>query len=112
MLSEAEMTLVWCGYYAVGCLFVGLMWMAFRKIPWRVVRQSFFAICSVCVLMPWNLYDPSDQWAPALLVLVLETMTYGVAAGSRVAIPFAVALFSALAIVWVAKIGVKDNSRS
>ena len=91
----------WLAYLAAAAVFLILLWR-FAAFPQRVfLNYSLRAFFLALLLTPWTANTNDPYFAPALMVMTLDTITLGSQAGLRAFVPLFVALVCAQLIATI-----------
>ena len=82
----------WVGYLIAAAVFLMLLWR-WAVLPRRVLlNYSLRGFFIAALLTPWTANTSDPYFAPALMVMALDTITLGSQAGIRAFVPLLVAL--------------------
>ena len=99
MESLGDITTAWTVYVLLSLGALAVFWRITRAIPWKLFKNGLRAIIAALFLTPWTVSDGSTEWAPAIMVMLIEGVDQGVAAGSRGAQPILIAIGLGMLVV-------------
>lgn len=88
-----------------------LAWRVLRRLPWRELAYVLECWLLALLFTPWWVLDGQDILAPALMVLALDLVTIGPAAGVRALVPLVMTLFLALIVAVLLSVGYRVRRR-
>lgn len=74
MLDYLEYTITWAIYLAGALGLIMVWWRITRPIPWYTIRQAFRVLFAAPILVPVPVLAGATDWAPALFVLMLDSL--------------------------------------
>lgn len=91
-MTQQDYLIAWALYIAscAGLIWIGWSWTC--KIRPAIIRRCIRVIAIVALLMPYQSYPDKDDMAPALIILVFESVLNGPESAMRVVIPLSTAL--------------------
>lgn len=91
-MTQQDYLIAWALYVAScsGLIWIGWSWT--RKIRPAVLRRCIRVIAILALLTPYQSYPDMDFLAPALIILVFESVLEGSQAALRVGVPLATSL--------------------
>ena len=105
MMSSENYLLGWLVYL---CGAVGLLvcwWHVTRRVPQLQWRLFLRLLVAVLLLTPYNAGPELSEWAPALVMTLLEGIFHGPEAMLRAGVPVLVALLCAVLIAALGQLG-------
>lgn len=104
-MVDENIALAW-GCYLLGA--AGLLltfWRITRPIAWPRLRRQLLLIITVLLVYPFDIGDGYSQWAPATLMLLMETVFEGGEAFNRVGPALIAVIIGAMIILAVVELG-------
>ena len=104
---DSNYWLIWFFYVLASTIFYGFVWRLTRSdiVKWGI--YSLRGITAAIIFTPWSANIQGDTLAPALMVLVLDSITSGGEAVTRAGVPLVlgiiVAELIATALYWLRK---------
>ncbi|MEJ2418923.1 MAG: hypothetical protein P8Y45_18750, partial [Exilibacterium sp.] len=94
-MNSEDYMMGWIGYLAGGFgLFLCWFWMT-RKLP-PAVRNLLRWMAAAVLFTPYTLEPPYESWAPALIIVLFESLIGGVEGAARAGVPLLVSLSAAV----------------
>ncbi len=91
-------TFFWMAYLAAGAVFYGIFWkISYSEKP-AILPYILRGVLLALMLTPWYANSQNEQFAPALMIVALDTITLGGSAALRALIPLLLGLLLALVV--------------
>lgn len=101
MNLSSEYLIAWSIYYlaAIGCCVV--WWKITSKIGSRSLREVLRGLAVVLAFTPWYAGETVEFWAPAVVVLMMDILLEGTAAGLKGGVVLLITTFLMLLVLLV-----------
>ena len=95
---DSNFWLIWFVYIIASAIFYGFVWRLTRSnmVKWSI--YSLRAITAAIIFTPWSANIQGDTLAPAVMVLVLDSITLGGEAVTRAGVPLVLVIIVAQVI--------------
>ena len=111
MSDISNVLLAWTAYLIAGAIFFAVFWRVTRFKKRHLLSYCLRAVLLAIMLTPWYVSDQGSLLAPALIIVLMDSITIGPEAAVRAFVPLFLSISISLVMVVVGLLLLKGANR-